>query len=54
MTNTAIAANIHADLHQLAITPGDSDNLWSADGGLFMADDAAKHPQSVSYATYRT
>ena len=42
MSNTAIGANIHADLHRLAITPGDSDNLWvCSDGGLFMAEDAA-------------
>ncbi len=41
MSNTAIGANVHADLHRLAITPGDSDNLWvCSDGGLFMADDA--------------
>lgn len=48
MTNTAIGANVHADLHRLAITPGDSDNLWvCSDGGLFMAEDAA------SAATFR-
>ncbi len=42
MANTAIGADIHADLHKLAITPGDSDNLWvGSDGGLFVSDDAS-------------
>lgn len=42
MTNTAIGANIHADIHKLAITPGDSDNLWvGSDGGVFVSDNAS-------------
>ncbi|MFC2038068.1 hypothetical protein ACFLYD_08975, partial [Chloroflexota bacterium] len=41
MTNTPVGATVHADIHTLAFTPGDSNRLWvGCDGGVFFADNA--------------
>jgi hypothetical protein len=41
MTNTAIGDTVHADIHALAFTPGNSNRLWvGCDGGVFFADNA--------------
>lgn len=41
MANTFIGATVHADIHALEFTPGDSDQLWvGCDGGVFYTDSA--------------
>jgi hypothetical protein len=41
MTNTPIGDTVHADIHALAFTPGDSNRLWvGCDGGVFFSDNA--------------
>jgi hypothetical protein len=36
MTNTYIGASVHADIHTIVFTPGDSNKLWvGCDGGVF-------------------
>jgi len=41
MTNTYIGSQVHADIHALEFTPGDSDKLWvGCDGGVFYTDSA--------------
>ncbi|MBM4430340.1 MAG: hypothetical protein FJ026_08360, partial [Chloroflexi bacterium] len=42
MTSVFIGANVHADIHTLEFTPGDSDKLWvGCDGGVFYTTNAA-------------
>ncbi len=41
MTNTAIGSTVHADIHSLVPTPGNSNELWAGtDGGVFFTDTA--------------
>ena len=41
MAETYIGGTVHADLHDLQFTPGDSDKLWvGCDGGLFLTNNA--------------
>ncbi len=41
MANTYIGAAVHADIHALEFTPGDSDKLWvGCDGGVFYTANA--------------
>ncbi|MGK7915206.1 MAG: hypothetical protein AB4038_06605 [Prochloraceae cyanobacterium] len=41
MTNTAIGGTVHADIHTLVFTPGNSNRLWvGCDGGIFLTDNA--------------
>ncbi len=41
MAATYIGGTVHADLHDLQFTPGDSDKLWvGCDGGLFLTNNA--------------
>jgi hypothetical protein len=41
MTNTSIGDTVHADIHALVFTPGNSNRLWvGCDGGVFFSDTA--------------
>ena len=41
MANTYIGSQVHADIHALEFTPGDSAKLWvGSDGGVFYTDSA--------------
>lgn len=41
MTNTFIGGTVHADIHALEFTPGNSDRLWvGCDGGIFFTEAA--------------
>lgn len=41
MTSQYIGANVHADIHALEFTPGDSNRLWvGCDGGVFYTSNA--------------
>lgn len=56
MTKTYIGGTVHADLHDLIFTPGDSDKLWvGCDGGLFLTNNATGaasfEPRNTGLAT---